>query len=331
MTPCFSLSAVSRPRSPNSLWWKFASANQRSTLAGTARDSSAARSAATSVSAFWASCSNVWRPMGSRVLTTMTVGFARWAIASGSAPNSDAARVAGRRRCAHHDEVRALGLAQDRGADVGGLAQERLGAGGHELAANDGEGPLGLGADRLRDAGRHEVHDDDRGVVAVGERVREAQRQLRVRAAADRDEDPADVAGPALLDDGDVARRLAHDLVDRGADDRTRRDPGAAPDLPPQPKIMRSASCSAAASTMPGGGVAPDAHERVDDGPLGDVVEDLLEQAPGLAGARRALGERHALRHLHDAQGGQLARPLLQQRRRRSGSAPPRSAGSRPG
>ena len=32
--PCFSLSAVSRARSLNSEWWKFASANQRSTLAG---------------------------------------------------------------------------------------------------------------------------------------------------------------------------------------------------------------------------------------------------------------------------------------------------------
>ena len=67
---------------------------------------------------------------------------------------------------------------------------------------------------------RHEVHHGDRGVVAVGERVRDPQRELGVRAAADGDEDPPDVAGAALLDDGDVARRLADDLVDRRRDDR---------------------------------------------------------------------------------------------------------------
>ena len=64
---------------------------------------------------------------------------------------------------------------------------------------------------------------------------------------------------------------------------------------------MRSASCSAAASTMPCGRVPPDPDERVDDGALGGVVEDLLEQAPGLAGAGRALGQRHALGDLDDA------------------------------
>ena len=56
---------------------------------------------------------------------------------------------------------------------------------------------------------------DDRRVVALGERVGEPQGELGVRAAADRDEDPPDVARAALLDDRDVARRLADDLVDR--------------------------------------------------------------------------------------------------------------------
>ena len=86
-----------------------------------------------------------------------------------------------------------------------------------------GEGPLGLGADGLGDAGRDEVQDHDRGVVAVGQGVGEAQRQLGVRAAADRDEDPPDLAGAALLDDGDVARRVADDLVDRRARRPARR------------------------------------------------------------------------------------------------------------
>ena len=86
MTPCLALSAVSRPRSPNSEWWKFDSPNQRSTR-GTARTSSAARSAAARVSARAASWSNVALAICSRVLTTMTVGFARAAIDSGRAPN----------------------------------------------------------------------------------------------------------------------------------------------------------------------------------------------------------------------------------------------------
>ena len=64
--PCFSLSWTSRRRSANSAWWKFDSPNQRSTRAGTARDSSAARSAAASGSARAASCSNVWRADRSR-------------------------------------------------------------------------------------------------------------------------------------------------------------------------------------------------------------------------------------------------------------------------
>ena len=68
-------------------------------------------------------------------------------------------------------------------------------------------------------AGTRCITDDGR-VVAVGERVGEPQRELGVGAAADRDEDPPDVARAALLDDRDVARRLAHDLVDRRRDHR---------------------------------------------------------------------------------------------------------------
>ena len=141
-------------------------------------------------------------------------------------PEQGSTNLAGRCGRAHHHQVGALGLAQDRGADVGRLAQERLGAGGDELARERREGALGLGADRLGDAVRDEVHDHDRGVVPVGQGVRDAQRQLRVRAAADGDQDPPDLAGAALLDDGDVAGRLPDDLVDRGADDRGARAPG---------------------------------------------------------------------------------------------------------
>ena len=37
VTPCFCFTPTSRSRSANSLWWKFDSANQRSTRAGTLR------------------------------------------------------------------------------------------------------------------------------------------------------------------------------------------------------------------------------------------------------------------------------------------------------
>ena len=67
----------------------------------------------------------------------------------------------------------------------------RLGAALDVLADERRERVLGLGADRERDAGRHEVEDDDRRVVVAGDRVGEAERQLGVRAAADRDEDAA--------------------------------------------------------------------------------------------------------------------------------------------
>ena len=158
--------------------------------------------------------------------------------------------------------------------------------------------------------GRHEVHHDDRGVVALGERVGDTERQLGVGPAADRDQDPPDVPRPALLDDGDVARRLAHDLVDGGADDRRVRvpvGPGlAAPAEDHQVRLLLGGGLD-----DPGGGVAPDAHQRVDHGPLGHVVHHLLEQAPGLAGPRRALGQRHALGHLDDPERRQLARPRV--------------------
>ena len=66
------------------------------------------------------------------------------------------------------------------------------------------------------------------GVVAAGDGVGEAERELGVGAAADRHEDPPDLLGAALLDDGDVARRLADDLVDGRREDRSARAVAAA-------------------------------------------------------------------------------------------------------
>ena len=315
VSPCLSLSDASRARSPNSEWWKLASANQRSTRAGTARDSSAARSAATSVSAF---CAQLLERLAADGLPGLDDDHRR-SRALGDRlrerPEQRPARLARRRRRTHHDEVRLVGLAQDRGPDVGGLAQEGLRLGGHELAGERREGVLGLRPDGLRDARRHEVHDDDRRVVAHGERVGEAQRELGVRAAAHRDQDPADLAGAALLHDRDVARGLAHDLVDGRADDRaaagiTARAGLAAPAEDHQVGLLLRRRLDDAGRRVPA-----DPDERVDDRALGDVVQDLLEEAPCLPGPGRALGQRHALGHLDDAQRRQLAGSRLQERR----------------
>ena len=272
VSPCFSLSDVSRARSANSEWWKLASANQRSTRAGTARDSSAARSAAARLSARCASCSNVWRPMGSRVLTTMTVGSRPLGDRLGQRPEQRRAGLAGRRRRAHHDEVRALRLAQDRRPHVGGLAQDRLRACGDVLAGERGERVLRLGAHRLGDAGRHDVHDGHRRVVALGERVGEPERQLRVGTAADGDQDPPDVARAALLDHRDVARRLADDLVDGRRDHgRVRVPVGSATcrpsrrssgRLPARPPPRRSPPPRGARCAPAGGSRSPRARSR---------------------------------------------------------------------
>ena len=114
-------------------------------------------------------------------------------MASGSAPNryESAPSPPGRGRCAHDHEVGLLGLAQDGVADVGGLAQDGLALALEVLLDERGQGTFRLGADRHRDAGRHEVEDDDRGAVVGGDRVGEADRELGVRAAADRARAPA--------------------------------------------------------------------------------------------------------------------------------------------
>ena len=57
-----------------------------------------------------------------------------------------------------------------------------------------------------------------------------------------------------------------------------------------------------------------DPHDRVDRRAVGRVVEDALEESPGVAGARRALGQRHALGDLDDPERGQLAGPPVEHR-----------------
>ena len=120
------------------------------------------------------------------------------------------------------------------------------------------QGALGLGADGQRDPGRDEVEDDDRGVVVPGDRVGEAERELGVRAAADRDEDPPDLAATprcltTAMSHGE-SRTTSSIVGEKTVGPLPSRAGGA---LPPQPKMMRSASCSADASMMPSAACRP--------------------------------------------------------------------------
>ena len=102
-----------------------------------------------------------------------------------------------------------------------------------------------------RDPRRDEVEDCHLRAVAPREGIGEPDRELGMGTAADRHEDALDLGRAALLDDGDVARGVAHDLVDGGREDGRARTIAAAGALPPQPKMTRSASCSPEASMIP--------------------------------------------------------------------------------
>ena len=192
---CFSLSGTSRRRSANSAWWKFDSPNQRSTRSGTARASSAARSAAARVSARAASCSKVVRPIVSRVLTTMTVGLRPGRDRLGQGPEQvrlaiGPGRLGGR---THDDEVRPLGLAKDRVADVVRLAEDRLAASLDVLLDEWASACSAWArtASVIPGGTKWRTRPWRRDARAMASAI--AERELGVRAAADRDEDALDV------------------------------------------------------------------------------------------------------------------------------------------
>jgi hypothetical protein len=145
--------------------------------------------------------------------------------------------------------------------------------------------------------------------VALGDGARDVERQLGVRAASDGHDDTLEVADAALLDDGDVARRLAEDLLDR----RGERAGQAGTVRLPAGRLAAPAEDDEVGLELRRdlddalGGVPPDPDDRVDAGPLGDEVEHLLEQPASVPSTRGALGQGHALGHLDDAQGGELA------------------------
>ena len=229
-----------------------------------------------------------------------------------------AIRAAGLGGGAHDDQVRALGLAQDRVADVRRLAQDGLAATGDVLLDEGGQRPLGLGPDRERDAGRDEVEDDDRRVVMPRDRIGKAQGELGVRSAADRDEDAPDLLRAALLDDRDVARRFADDLVDRRREDGRAVAVAAAGGPAAPAEDDEVGLLLGRGLDDPLGCVAPDPDDRMDRRAIGRVVEHALEQAPGVAGARRALGQRHPLGHLDDARAPRSRRLAGRPSRRRA-------------
>src|SRR5258706_14639736 len=102
-------------------------------------------------------------------------------------------------------------------------------------------------------------------------------------AAADRHHDPLEVADASLLDDGDIAWRLAQDLVDR-------RREGKGHAIPSGRRLAAPAEHDEVGLELRGRlddalrGMAPDAHDRVDAGALGHEVEDALEEPPRMPG-----------------------------------------------
>jgi len=180
-----------------------------------------------------------------------------------------------RRRSAHDHDIGGLGLTQDGVADVDGLAHGLLHMAVGMLADEVRQGPFRLRPDALGDAPRHEVQGHDLCVVAVGQGVGEAQGQLRVRAASDRHQDGSDLGRTALLYDRDShgASRATSSMVGEKTDVGLRR---GLSELAAQPKTMRSASSSVAASITPSAARRPDADDGVDRHAFGSVVEDAL-------------------------------------------------------
>jgi hypothetical protein len=91
------------------------------------------------------------------------------------------------------------------------------------LADEMGQGSLRLGPDAGGDPRRDKVQGHDLAAAVAGQRIRELEGQLGMRTAADWHQDSPYLGRAALFDDGDVAGRIAHDLVDRRAEDRRLR------------------------------------------------------------------------------------------------------------
>ena len=178
------------------------------------------------------------------------------------------------------------------------------------------------------DALRHDVEHHDLRAEALREVAADPHRQLGVRPATDRHEDRSHLAEAALLDDGDVARRLAHDRVDGGREDRPRQHPLAGEDhlggLRLGPRGLRRRRRTAPAEDdqvaallpdrldHPIGCMAADADQRPQLDPLLVAeIEHALEKPARGPRLGCALREADPLGHLDDAEGGDLGRPAV--------------------
>ncbi len=273
VTPWASLRLARRRRSANSAWWKFDSPNQRSTRAGMARASSAARSAAARVSAFSASCSKVPRLIGSRVLTTTTVGLARVAIASGMAPNSEASPPPGvadapmttrsARSASRRMALRTL-LASRTSGSARPLMWVLMNA-ARARSAWARTARVIPGGTRCRTmtsapfarprASANVKASSAWGPPRTGTRIRltwGVPRCLTTTMSQGDSRTTASMVGLNTVGPVSEVRARRRPLAGRSAPVGAVSAPGPGSDcLPPQPKMIRSASCSAAASTMP--------------------------------------------------------------------------------
>ena len=188
--------------------------------------------------------------MGSRVLTTMTVGLARWAMASGRAPNSDPPASPGgaeapittrsARSASRRIAVRTLAVSRSSGSERA-VTNWRMNAASARSAwaRTASVTPAGtrcmtttVAPWRSARASATRSASSAWGPPRTGTRIRRMSRAPRCLTTA--------------MSHGDS--RTTSSIVGLITDALGSR---WGPDLPPQPKIMRSASCSAAASTMP--------------------------------------------------------------------------------
>ncbi len=215
----------------------------------------------------------------------------------------------GHGRCAHDQQLGAVGFAQDGAANVEAVDQQRPRRIAAVLLDERGQGALRLRAHDRRDVGRHDVHHVDLRLEMTGERSRVGERQLRMRPAADRRQDALDRLDAALLDHRDVARRVAHDLVDGRAEHGLAAALLAArPAAPAKDDQVRLFFGGQLDDSLRG---APaDAHDCAQRDTGRRELEHPLQQAARLAGTCRALGQCHALGHLDDAQRGKRSTGL---------------------
>ena len=226
-----------------------------------------------------------------------------------------------------------LGLAQDGVADVRRLADDRLDVAVGVLADEVRQGAFRLGPDAVGDAGRDQVqgHDLARRCGGPARRRSAAPARRAGRRGSGTRIAARSRVGPPCLIDGDVARRVADDLVDRRREDRRSARPAWRAGLPAQPKTIRSASSSRRGLDDALGGAPPDPDDGVDRHAFRGVVEDALQQPAGLAGTGGAFAERRALGHLDDAEDGEAAGLAVHQRGADPDQLLRRSAGWRPG